>query len=186
MNKKDLLIALTIASVESGDAGIIWDSIPNSIKTTFGIEPTPTPQGITYDSWMIDANKPHQSYVPNQGQGIIGDSATHGLVHGSTVTPGALHIPEAPLERIWPIATRYDMKQLNQKSRGTPLTVSPYTKSNSTFKGRRNSNIQDYLTKLGRKATNLNTRKQSKKANTTGKRRKNSKHSKHSKHKGRL
>jgi len=32
MNKKDLLIALTIASVESGEAGIIWDSIPNSIK----------------------------------------------------------------------------------------------------------------------------------------------------------
>jgi len=175
MNKKDLLIALTIASLESGEAGIIWDSIPNSIKTAFGIEPTPTPQGITYDSWMIDANKPHQSYVPNQGQGIIGDSATHGLVHGSTVTPGALHIPEEPLERIWPIAKRYDMMQLNQKSRGTPLTVSPYTKSNSTFKGRSNSNIQDYLTKLGRRAKKLKTYNQSKKAKTKGKRRKNSK-----------
>jgi hypothetical protein len=124
MSKKELLISLVAAAATSpSNAGMIdkiYDSIPYSIKESFGY--TTTPLGITGQNEIYDASKPHRYYVPNTDRGILGDSVTHGLVHGSTITPRACDQPEEPLERTWPVAPYDDLRQLNHKSRGAQLS----------------------------------------------------------------
>ena len=124
MSKKELLISLVAAAATSpSNAGMIdkiYDSIPYSIKESLGY--TSTPLGITGQNEIYDASKPHRYYVPNTDRGILGDSVTHGLVHGSTITPRACDQPEEPLERTWPVAPYDDLRQLNHKSRGAQLS----------------------------------------------------------------
>jgi len=170
MSKKDLLFALMFASTQTSEAGIydiIYDSIPDSIKESLLGHKSKNhiPPGITSEGWIPDVDQAHNRYMPNKGQGIFGERATHGLVHGSTITPGSLRIPEAPLERPpFPIAIRNALGQLSiDNRRGHQLTTSSHTKSNAAFNGRRKSNIRNFHSKQGTQYSRARNQQRSRK-----------------------
>lgn len=158
MSKKDLLISLIATVITSpSNAGMIdkiFDSIPNSIKESLGYN-IYTPLGITGNTEIYDASKPHRAYIPNTGIGFYGDGAIHGQVHGSSITPGSFYQEEEPLDPVvpYPLAPYYDMRQLNHKSLGAQLSkdegTNPVAANNLM---RAESDIENLHKKLGRMA----------------------------------